>query len=282
MDSPEDTPQAVVDSPQLLPQSAFVAIVMLSDVVELSGRALSDMLKSLPRSCSAELETVHPEGASARITLGDRQYSLMLVAKPVPVDSLRDAIHDRSDDSSTEAVSDHQAHLVVACLQPGEEMGERVLAAAGVQLLAAMAGEPLGALAVLWVESNQLADWTRFAKDARLLVSAFETDDTTVFPARYWVNTLLFADGKKTGGRSLGLTGFTGYELYLEPVKWPAEDVQARMVGTIEYLFEQGPVLQHGQTLGATEDERFQISLDDEGETLRLTLEGHFGAERTP
>ncbi len=43
---------------------------------------------------------------------------------------------------------------------------------------------------------------------------------------------------------------FTGYELDLTPLPWSMEEVAARLVGVVAYLFVSGPVLKDGDTLG--------------------------------
>lgn len=49
--------------------------------------------------------------------------------------------------------------------------------------------------------------------------------------------------------------------------------VAARLVAMVDYLFTHGAVLEDGQTLGATESEKFRISRPDTDVNLTLTLE---------
>ncbi len=55
------------------------------------------------------------------------------------------------------------------------------------------------------------------------------------------------------------MEAFTGYELEIAAVELSAEVLGERIYGTIEYLFNNGPVLQDGQTLGVSETEHFRL-----------------------
>ena len=46
-----------------------------------------------------------------------------------------------------------------------------------------------------------------------------------------------------------------------------------RLVGTVSYLFANGPVLRGGDTLGVSETERFRVTMTDRMGRMALTLE---------
>ena len=50
-------------------------------------------------------------------------------------------------------------------------------------------------------------------------------------------------------------------------------EVAIRLVGTVAYLFQAGAVLKDGDTLGATDRERFRVSLEQSGRRAVLRLE---------
>ena len=94
-----------------------------------------------------------------------------------------------------------------------------------------------------------------------------------------WVGFRLLGSSEpgKVGARTIGLEAFTGYELEMAPVALSPDILAQRIYGTIEYLFNNGPVLEAGHTLGISESEHFRIdALDrDNGIPTRflLTLE---------
>jgi len=54
---------------------------------------------------------------------------------------------------------------------------------------------------------------------------------------------------------------------------WTLEDVALRLTGSVTYLFQAGPVLKDGETLGISETERFRLSEDKNAGLMRMTLE---------
>jgi len=65
----------------------------------------------------------------------------------------------------------------------------------------------------------------------------------------------------------------------MAPIAWPMEEVAARLVGTVEYLFREGSILRDGETLGVSNEERFRIRHDKTEGGMILTLEHSRAAE---
>ena len=112
--------------------------------------------------------------------------------------------------------------------------------------------------------------------------------DTLEIKRRVWIETspvwvAYSADGEQIFVRDTKDTirVFDATELRLAPIPWPMAEVAARLVGTVAYLFRAGPVLKDGETLGATEQERFRISVIDGQRSVRLVLESSSMSEAT-
>jgi hypothetical protein len=90
---------------------------------------------------------------------------------------------------------------------------------------------------------------------AKDVSEVFEGDGVVNFPSRYWVSVQLTQEQGLYGGLSMDLRPFTGYELELKPIAWPMQTIVERLVGTISYLFDVGPVLKDGDTLGINHGE---------------------------
>ena len=73
--------------------------------------------------------------------------------------------------------------------------------------------------------------------------------------------------GGNLGGQTIGLRPFTGYEVVLSPSNFTLEFAADRLLGTVQYLFENGPVLKNGETLGTSTSEKFEISENPDCDT---------------
>ena len=75
---------------------------------------------------------------------------------------------------------------------------------------------------------------------------ANEEDAASKLPIGLWITIHLFSDDGAIGGHSMGLSAYTGYEIEISALPWPAEDIYQRLAGIIRYLFIHGPVLKGG------------------------------------
>lgn len=138
--------------------------------------------------------------------------------------------------------------------------------------LAARLGSFGAPLAGFWVASERLCPWPEFQDDGQAVAAAYTTEGAVEFPTRFWVAAHIQPGAGVMGGLTKGLKPFTGYEVELARVPWEAEPVAQRLIGTVQYLFLNGDILENEQTLGATKDERFQVIRPEGSARLRLDL----------
>ncbi|WP_299030932.1 DUF4261 domain-containing protein [uncultured Sulfitobacter sp.] len=252
--------------------STFMAMVLLPEPLTLSFDQVAAVVGSFPAAADAVLGKHEAEQGRFAIRIGAQQFGIQAMADPIPEGSFAKALGGSDRDALSLLVRAHRAHLVVFCKLDQGDMGDAVMAAAGVHLLAARLGALATATAGFWVASERLAPWAEFTQYAEAMPAAYDAVGPVDFPTRYWVSADLAQDADTAGATTLGLKHFTGYELLLSPTAWPAPSVAARLVGTVEYLFANGTVLEDGQTLGATDEERFAITRETGSELMRLDL----------
>ncbi|MFW2590232.1 DUF4261 domain-containing protein [Sagittula sp. SSi028] len=250
--------------------AAFIAVVLLRKPVRFEKADVKALVSDLPPRSLPFLHNFDDAGDKISIHLDDQAFAILATDQPVPRSDVAHELDRPGNEALAEAFDSHTAHLLVVCRLPAAEMGVALMAATGVHLLAHRLGALGDPVAVTWASSMRTERWDTFADLTAPLIRVY--DNEPAFPSRYWVSIQITQDSKKFGGETKGLNPLTGYKLSMTPVDWPIEDVAARLVGIVQYLMENGPVLEDGQTFGASEEERFRIALD--GEVMRLELEG--------
>lgn len=253
--------------------ATFIAAVLLKAPLKLTKSSIADVLANCPESLGVALDGVSEDGKQAKFTVQGMRIALQMFDTPAPIEGFERELRGSREGPLFEAISGHGAQMSVFCRLQDVDMGQGVLAAAAVHVLAAHLGAMGEPLAGYWVSSERLSPWDVFVQDGTGTAAAFDETGAVAFPSRYWVSVQLIREGESFGGRSIGLAPFTGYELAMPPIARPMEFVAERMVGTLEYLFQAGPVLRGGETLGATESERFRIVERPEDGLLLLMLD---------
>ncbi len=253
--------------------STFMAMVLLEEPFAFDASAVETALSGLPQAMQASLCRVADDGSKLSVTVDDLTCAVALFDTPALREDFARELARPDSDAVAAMVDRHKAQLVVLCRLPDVEMGQSVMAAAAVQIIAARLGALGKPLAGFWVSSSRLSDWGTFCADADTVLPAFESDGAVAFPTRYWVSVQLTREGDAIGSQTIGLAPFTGYEVDLTPIPWRMEEVAARLIGTVQYLFEAGPVLRDGETLGVSENERFKIVESPDGKQLSLNLQ---------
>lgn len=250
-----------------------MSMVLLREPVRLSEQSVAAVLDGMLSEDDWKITAVKGNGALCELNLHERSYAVIAPPIPIPADTLSAQLSQPQLAPLRTSVEAHRGHLAVTSKDSVSDMAQAVNDAAVIQMLSWKLGGDAAPLATFWAGSEGLWDWQQFASDAEALWGSLANDETSI-PARFWVSIRMRQDGERFGGHTRGLRSFTGYELDVAPLAWPMEEVAERLTQVVDYLFRQGPVLHDGQSLGVTADEKFRISLEDDGDTLRLTLEG--------
>ena len=255
-----------------------ITTVLLRAPMVLTQAVIERVLESFPRAAKAEFVTLAEEGQAATVRIDGRSYAIYCDAEPAMPELFAKALAHPEGGALGPLVDEHRAFLSVVCLGRRAPMEEAVLMASAVHLLAARLGAFGEPLAGFWPASERLCPWDEFTAYGEVVVPCLAGESDVAFPSRFWVSVQLKQSGETDptfGAETEGLGIFTGYEIDMAPVPWTMQAVAERMVDIVAYLFSAGPVLRDGETLGATEEERFHISMDEDGRVMRLDLEDH-------
>ena len=253
-----------------------ITTVLLRARLVLTQAVIERALESFPRTTKATFVTLAEARQAATVSIQGRNYAIYCDPQPAIPELFAKALGHPEGESLRPLVETHRAHLSVVCLGRRAPMEEAVEMASVVHLLAARLGGFADPLAGFWPASERVCPWDEFIGYGEDVVPCLAGKPDVAFPTRYWVSVQLREGADETvGAHTVGLGIFTGYEINLTPVSASLPAVAGRMVDIVAYLFRAGAVLRDGETLGATEEERFRITMAQSGREMRLDLEDH-------
>ncbi len=152
---------------------------------------------------------------------------------------------------ATKRLQVHSAHLVVTATSSTLDVIDLTLALTRVVAAAALATPALG---IYWDAAMQVHNVKNFVVEA-------EKATRTQLPLYLWLRFGLVREDD--GSNSLYTTGLSELDRMEVELPHSALDPQTmvdRAFNIAHYLLEKGPVLDDGQTIGVSEDERFIIA----------------------
>lgn len=204
--------------------------------------------------------------------LGESPFIILSVDQPVPQQTFNRALQFSFGlDNPEQVISKQNSHVIISPLKKTEHMGQGIMGAIGVTEVSAIVSRVLEPVGHYWSHSDTLVSQKQFkdnlqgVRKSLSIQMSGESGSGSHLPRLMWVGFRLLGSSEQgiIGAGTLGLAAFTGYELEISPVSLPAEILAQRIYGTVEYLFNNGPVLQDGHTLGVSETERFRLLMVD-------------------
>ena len=254
----------------LAPKSALTCWIALPTPFRIEPDALVARLKAdhdLPGlTIEADSRLGGEEGTAADavadqtvlLNFGDAELALACVADPLPADALDLALNlNREWPKAREAFSQMRSMIMVTNFTAAADFSEAVYTAALVTLTAASLTAMAPALALYWVPAETVTAPSVFRERSQVLPGGAR-------PMDLWTQFALLSD-RDTAGRetttaiSFGLLPFVGREVEIRPSTEPKPEVARRLLGIMEYLLTQGPVLDDGDTLGISPTERLRV-----------------------
>lgn len=190
------------------------------------------------------------EGVDEYIVDDQRSVFVVHIARPVPTDEALAAI--RSSwmwQGSDEPVRSHRAHAIVTAIdQKGVADAAWDVARVSAALLSAGSGA-----ALYWGNSRQM-----HAVDNAIDLAT----DATTPPIPLWVGITISGASKQGpfSAATHGLEALGHREFEVRNTKMSIGDLRMALLDLTAYVIENGPVLEHGQTIGPSADIHWTIA----------------------
>lgn len=243
-----------------------ICMVLLEEAVPNNPKQVEEILsRSLP---PGSFSVEEGEG-TAVVSWNGADFSVIAVGAPIPGETFAMQIDHGTGDQSgpKQAAERHKAHVIVSPLTQPTNTGGAISLSIGLMYFCNLLAQGMKPLGLFWSRSEVLVDWHGFqealssAREAMSRAQAGERADQFL-PRDLWTGFRLYpSDGGTVGGFTTGLYVFVGYDVEIEPVRWPPGHVAQRLLGIIAYSLQAGPVLKDGDTLGISDTERFHIHM---------------------
>lgn len=237
-------------------RSSFVASVLLKELPPNSspGEALRRALPNLqmPDGKPLDAATIDDSPIAAILPLQNGRVIVSLMDVPVPKDELRSTCRAVTIwfEAACDVAEAHRAHMLVAVLLPDLEPVEAALLAS--KIVAALVDVvETQATAVYW--GTALSETTDFRKQVR-------DASRESLPILNWVSFQVSRDASQRVSLSTsGMDAFGLLEVEVENSKREPGDVLDMILGMCTYLLIRGPVVNDGETVGRSDEEKFKV-----------------------
>lgn len=191
---------------------------------------------------------------------------------PIPEGDLRYALRGTwLWPDAEDALADHRGHLVATTFgfADGDGLGRAELL---TRFLAALFQASPQALGVLWYDAAMLVKGPLFADLAKSQLPATR-------PLWLWVNFQTGAgQGDRLTGATRGMRAFGHHDFETNTSSDGIPDLRDRLTGLCNYVLDNGPVINDGDTIGESADERIKVRhakslFGFEEEVMRLEYE---------
>jgi hypothetical protein len=183
--------------------------------------------------------------------VGEDTAAISLMDAPIPWDDLEQACaHAWYWPEAAKLMQEHRAHVLVVVLSNSED---RVGVAMLLTNLVAAVASSSDATGICWVPAA-------LVHPADAFLSASRERDREYLPLYLWVDFVI--QERQDGSYALftrGLSEFNLMEIEVHGSRKAPEFLLDRVFNVAHYLLENGPVLEHGETIGLSEDEEIPI-----------------------
>lgn len=215
-------------------------------------------------------EVERGDGKIVSFRLGDELVALALMPAPYPASDLDGPLATSllwPREPSIDTVKTHRSHLLVTMIGGDADPIRRRLILTAITALAA---KQRGVMAVYWPDATHIVYPPLFVE------MAGEINSPEAPPLHLWVDMRVFRnDDGTTALFTTGLVPLGHMEIEIPSIDMPPGELRDWLINIIFYLLENGPVLQHGQTIGMTAEQKIRIShapseFGHEGKVIRL------------
>jgi len=243
----------------------FIAMIPLARPTAISSQLLIAAVKRRFPTFKGQIfapGSDDPQGASGNshvILIGGTAVAIMSMDVPLPPGTLDRAIAgaDLTWPEARATVAPHTAHIVVGTMKGAADCAEAVQGASDLTLLTAALCDLAPVLAVYWSTGNVITRPQDFQEGAARFIGGTPPVDS-------WMQLYLLKGTTEDGlpgvaMATTGLAAFVGRELEFLPAKLHPAVVAQRVIGAAAYLLMNGPVIEHGHTLGVSQTEAIRV-----------------------
>lgn len=246
-------------------EGPMLMFVLLPDTNPVDHEAVVAAIRKQYPSVRVQLEK-GSEGEVGAFTFGDTRVMAMLMPVPIPTEEVSECRAISRFWQEEDGETTHQAHVVLAGLggnTPMERARAVAMVATGMTLSRPTIGWYVGSASQ--VLNPELA-------------AEMEEGPGSPLGLLVWVNVIATAEGPgRCSLSTLGMETFGHREFEIVDTSADPGEWFTRLLDLANYVLESGPVLKHGQTFGATADEKIGIEvgkskLGKEGTVIRLLV----------
>lgn len=233
-----------------MPVRPLVAMVALRDKVLPPASRILDLLQDSIREIPP-VSVTDDAGDRMTLTIGDATATLSLEPAPIEAAELDAACRAAWYwPEAAERFRGHAAHVPVVLLAEDED---RVNAALLLTSLVAAVAASSDAVGVYWAASG-------LVQPPEAFVSYCQEGDEELLPLNLWIDfRLLEGDDGAYSLATTGLEDFGLSEIEVPPSRHTPELVLERAFKMAHYLLENGPILEDGETVELSDDEKLVV-----------------------
>ncbi len=267
-------PQGVPDGQAAAANSApekFMAMIALARATPISMQMLTAAIKRRFPGFKGGIMPVggdgpaNASGNTHMLMLGNSHLVLMSIDAPMPPGHLDSSIAaaELTWRDARVKLGPHKAHIIVAAMGGADGFAKAVGQASDVTIVTAALCDIAPALGVYWCSGDVVTKPEHFQEGAAGFFAGRP-------PVDNWLQLRFFRGNAENGRPAVGMmtTGlmpFVGREIEFPPAELHPSVVAQRVIGTAHYLLANGPVVDHGHTIGISNAEAIRVRHRDRG-----------------
>lgn len=241
----------------------FMSMVLMSSPAFPAAPTIMSGLRQLLKAEDVSLESSAAEGPHI-VSIGSDRFAIMTITAPVPAGTLTQAVQNSLTMPGAQSlIASHVAHMIVSQLSTCRDLDHRISCAKSMTAITSVLATAGPTVAIYWVQSDALYDGRLWSQSTNQLQQGR-------LPVEFWVRLHLFKGSQVRGGVQVGcfttgLSAFTGFEIEFELVLLPPATIADRVLGLIQHQLDHGSLLEDGDTVGVSDDERITVTRHQQG-----------------
>jgi hypothetical protein len=236
-------------------------IVLLSEPV---GLDLEGLIKDLNYNWDLEVRDTG-DVDSATLIVDSHIVKIMLVDKPVPLQEVQEiAAFNYLWKNGVEEISKHKGHILVSILGGGDDLLEKNLLLTKV-VYSALRYSP--ALGVYFGERALTIEKNIYLKEAKNISIQRP-------PILLWIYIGVYSEDGMQSAYTVGMHAFNKKEMEILDSGQSMNEISTLLANLADYVISNDAVLEDGETVGFTKDQRLKLSISRgqfvNGETVKI------------